>query len=232
MISGNSNVVAATAMVLAMASSGHGLVTRSHGSFVAGRRRNPSPAMSMYLDDVMPIASIVTSAAASISVAPPNPFAATSRLIASDPELEAELLDVGNAALDVSTLLGPNTVWLRLGNVFGRALVLFADCLRSVHIPLDEWAFHAVMLAISLHLFERSARPLLVAVCSVSSLSVRDRRAYSLLFEAVGLTVLQFKALLSSRYVRPFLMSPKVVRVQLLGCDIHLTICVKYSTVH
>lgn len=55
------------------------------------------------------------------------------------------------------------------------------------------------MFAVSAHLFSRSAWPSLVATSSISSLSVRDLRAYSGLFKEVGLTVLQFKTLLSSR---------------------------------
>ena len=54
------------------------------------------------------------------------------------------------------------------------------------------------MLAVSIHLFARSAAPLVSAVFSVTALSVRDRRAYALLFQAVGLSVLQFKSLLVS----------------------------------
>lgn len=41
----------------------------------------------------------------------------------------------------------------------------------------------------------------MLAVFTISELTVRDRRAYALFFEAVGLTVLQFKTLIASRAV-------------------------------
>jgi len=48
-------------------------------------------------------------------------------------------------------------------------------------------------------MFLCTAGPLISAIFSIPSLSIRDRRAYCLLFEAVGLSVLQFKTLLSSK---------------------------------
>lgn len=106
--------------------------------------------------------------------------------------------EVSHVALDVSTFLNPNTVWLRLCNVVGRILILSSDYIQKGNTTPDEWAFQVVMLAISTRLFMSSAWPLLFAIFSVSTLSVRDRRTYSLLFESVGLTVLQFKTLLAS----------------------------------
>lgn len=53
------------------------------------------------------------------------------------------------------------------------------------------------MLAISTNMFWRSAWPV-VSALGKTSLSVRDRRAFSRLFTEVDLTVLQFKTLLNS----------------------------------
>lgn len=118
---------------------------------------------------------------------------------AADPKLELELMnDVSHVALDVSTLLNPNTVWLRLCNVLGRILIISADYIQQGNTTPDEWVFQLAMLGISTRLFLGSAMPLLFAIFSVSTLSVRDRRIYTLLFESVGLTVLQFKTLLAS----------------------------------
>ena len=118
---------------------------------------------------------------------------------ASDPQLELELMnDVSHVALDVSTLMNPNTVWLRLCNVVGRILIITSDYIQKGNTTPDEWVFQLAMLAISTRLFLGSALPVLFAIFSVSTLSVRDRRIYSLLFESVGLTVLQFKTLLAS----------------------------------
>jgi hypothetical protein len=130
-----------------------------------------------------------------------NILSASSVLLASsDPKLELEIMnDFSHVALDMSTLLNPNTVWLRLCNVVGRILIITADYIQKGNTTPDEWVFQLAMLAISTRLFMSSALPLIFAVFSVSTLSVRDRRIYSLLFESVGLTVLQFKTLLASK---------------------------------
>lgn len=148
------------------------------------------------LDDLvsmMPIDSIDPTAAASSLAS--ILLAST----ASDPQLELELMnDVSHVALDMSTLMNPNTVWLRLCNVVGRILIITSDYIQKGNTTPDEWVFQLAMLAISTRLFLGSALPVLFAIFSVSTLSVRDRRIYSLLFESVGLTVLQFKTLLAS----------------------------------
>ena len=159
--------------------------------------------MSMYIDEMSPLTAIDLS---SLSVAAPatlsttsNLLSATTKLISSDPRLEVELLnDVSHVALDVTTFLSPRTAWLRLCNVIGRVLILSSDYIQDDSIGVDEWAFQASMLAMSIYLFARSAAPLMLAVLSVTALSVRDRRAYASLFQAVGLSVLQFKSLLAS----------------------------------
>jgi hypothetical protein len=105
--------------------------------------------------------------------------------------------DASNVALGVSSLLNPSTVWLRLCNVLGRILIISADIQKGITAP-DEWVFQLTMLGILMRLLLGSAMPLVFAVFSISSLSVRDRRTFSLLFESVGLTVLQYKTLLAS----------------------------------
>lgn len=161
--------------------------------------------MSMYVDEFNPLTAIDLS---SLSAAAPaalsmtsNLLTASSKLISSDPRLEVELLnDVSHVALDVMTFLSPRTAWLRLCNVIGRVLILSSDYIQvdTNAIGLDEWAFQASMLAMSIYLFARSAAPLMNAVLSITSFSVRDRRAYAILFQDVGLSVLQFKSLLVS----------------------------------
>ena len=164
-----------------------------------------SSSMTMHVDEFNPLTSIDLS---SLSAAAPaalsmtsNLLTASSKLISSDPRLEVELLnDVSHVALDVTTFLSPRTAWLRLCNVIGRVLILSSDYIQddTNAIGLDEWAFQASMLAMSIYLFARSAAPLMLAVLSITALSVRDRRAYAILFQDVGLSVLQFKSLLVS----------------------------------
>ena len=152
----------------------------------------------MNFDDLatmMPLESIDPTSAATSSLAASVLLASA----AADPKLELELMnDVSHVALDVSTLLNPNTVWLRLCNVLGRILIISADYIQQGNTTPDDWVFQLAMLGISTRLFLGSAMPLLFAIFSISSLSVRDRRTFSLLFESVGLTVLQYKTLLAS----------------------------------
>jgi hypothetical protein len=180
--------------------------TRDH-QFANRRRRSRGPSSSsssssssmtmLYVDEFNPLTSIDLS---SLSAAAPAALA-SSRLISSDPRLEVELLnDFSHVALDVTTFLSPRTAWLRLCNVIGRVLILSSDYIQddTNAIGLDEWTFQASMLVVSMYLFARSAAPLILAVFSITALSVRDRRAYAILFQDVGLSVLQFKSLLVS----------------------------------
>lgn len=190
---------AAMIMCLAMASTicdfGESLVVGSRQPFM----RKRSSSMKMYIDDFMPSfsESLLPDAVTSM---PTHIFTATSRLMMSDPQIESEVLSDVSVALDMSTLLTPNTAWLRLCNVIGRVLILSSDYIQDNHVNHDEWnTVHTyLMLAISTQLFVRSAWPLLLALFSTSTLTVRDRRAYALLFKSVGLTALQFKTLLTS----------------------------------
>lgn len=114
---------------------------------------------------------------------------------------EVSLLhDVSILALDVSTVTAPNTAWLRLSNVIGRAVILTADYIQGSgnNISPEEWIFQSFMLVVAAHLFIQSVWPLINAEFSTLSLTVRDRRAYALMFREVGLTILQFKTLLAS----------------------------------
>ena len=195
------------AMILVVTSTidcGQGLIVGSRRPFIQGhsrrRTQSSSSSMKMYINDMMPLTSV------DMPVLPPTAASfdivrAASRLISSDPEIEVEILnDISHVALDASTFLSPNTAWLRFCNVIGRVLILSSDYIQSdvMNITPDEWVFETIMLAISTQLFLKSAAPLMLAVFS-SALSVRDRRTYSLLFEAVGLTILQFKSLIASK---------------------------------
>mmetsp|Transcript_19210 Transcript_19210/g.35904 ORF Transcript_19210/g.35904 Transcript_19210/m.35904 type:complete len:367 (-) Transcript_19210:2707-3807(-) len=195
---------------------GHGLVIGNRQPFISRRtvsRRYQSSSMRMYIDyDSMPITSILdmaslssatSTATSTTTLSLSNIFhtASSSLTSSSDPqELEVDLLnDVSFVALDMPEFLSPNTAWLRLSNVIGRLLILSSDYIQSDQISPDELVLHAAMLAVSTQMFLCSAGPLMSAIFSIPALSVRDREAYSLLFEAVGLSVLQFKTLLSSK---------------------------------
>eukprot|EP00585_Thalassiosira_rotula_P005270 CAMPEP_0196132538 /NCGR_PEP_ID=MMETSP0910-20130528/2117_1 /TAXON_ID=49265 /ORGANISM="Thalassiosira rotula, Strain GSO102" /LENGTH=421 /DNA_ID=CAMNT_0041392157 /DNA_START=509 /DNA_END=1774 /DNA_ORIENTATION=- len=227
----------ATSTILVMASIGpivHSLVIGNRQPFILGRtvsRRYQSSPMRMYIDhDFMPITSILDMASVSATSTATyttntplsNIFDTASSLTLSDPqELEAELLnDVSFVALDMPEFLSHNTIWLRLSNLIGRMLILSSDYTQSDQIPPGEWVIHASMLAVSTHMFLCTAGPLISAIFSIPSLSVRDRRAYCLLFEAVGLSVLQFKTLLSSKTLDWVEYAPNEV-VELNGEDMY-----------
>ena len=96
-------------------------------------------------------------------------------VISSSPQLETEILnDISHLALDVSTFLPPRTAWLRLFNVIGRLMIITSDYIQDDTITLDEWVFQATMLAVSLHLFVQSVLPLIMALQSITVLTVRE----------------------------------------------------------
>eukprot|EP00985_Skeletonema_marinoi_P009003 scaffold4110_cov88-Skeletonema_marinoi.AAC.1 len=133
-----------------------------------------------------------------------SPILSATQKIASDPQLgaqfEAEVLsDVSHVALDFTTLLSPNTAVIRLFTLVGRVLVISSDYIQDQYISPDDWAFNLFMLALSARSFLKSVRPMIAVAASNSTLTVRDRKAYSLLFDIIGMSVLQFKTLLTSR---------------------------------
>ena len=157
--------------------------------------------MRMYLDDMdmPPISSSLQDILSSSTSKPSRFFGVTPKSTMIDPGLEVEILnDASHIALDVSTFLSPNTTWLRFCNLVGRILILASDYIQDDRITSDEWVFNAAMLAVSCHMFARNAWPVILAMSSVTTLTIRERRVFALLFDAVGITVLQFKTLLAS----------------------------------
>mmetsp|Transcript_3504 Transcript_3504/g.5920 ORF Transcript_3504/g.5920 Transcript_3504/m.5920 type:complete len:358 (+) Transcript_3504:144-1217(+) len=133
-----------------------------------------------------------------------SPILSATQKIASDLQLraqfEAEVLsDVSHVALDFTTLLSPNTAVIRLFTLVGRMLVISSDYIQDQYISPDDWAFNLFMLALSARSFLKSVRPMIAVAASNSTLTVRDRKAYSLLFDIIGMSVLQFKTLLTSK---------------------------------
>ncbi|KAL3792572.1 hypothetical protein HJC23_005542 [Cyclotella cryptica] len=118
----------------------------------------------------------------------------------SDPQLEAGLLnDCSHIAEDFTTFISPNTAWNRFFSVLGRVLVISSDYIPDHYISPDEALFQTFMLAMSIQMLLKSVFPVIKAASSKASLSVRDRRAFTQLFRAVDVSVLQFKTLLTSR---------------------------------
>ena len=201
MLLSKSYTAAAMIWLVAMASTidkTQGLIAGKKQPFIRSTRTRKRSSSSLnYIDYPMMDIPSLPPTSASVEI-----IQGGAKLITNDPQLEVEILnDVTHLALDVSTFLSPNTAWLRLFNVIGRVLILSSDYIQETHVTLDEWVFESGMLAISTQLFLRSVTPLMTAIFSMTALSVRDRRAYSSLFENVGLTILQFKSLLVTKTI-------------------------------
>ena len=109
---------------------------------------------------------------------------------------------LSSVILGFSTLIKANTAVIKLLTLIGRILLLSSDYIQDKYLSPDEWVFQFFMLALSTRSFMRSAKPMISAAAAASSnsmLTVRDRKAYTLLFDIVGLSMLQFKTLLSSK---------------------------------
>lgn len=192
---------------------GKGLITKTLPSFTRRRSSshrpsstNPSNTLQMYLDGMdesLITSSLLTSIASPLPIHHANNiFSDTSEHITSDPKLEAEILsDVSHVAMDFNTFFfgTTNSAWIRFCNVFGRILIITSDYVPDQYISPDELAFQTAMLTFSTHVFLRSAWPILLASLSTTSLSVRDRRAFTQLFDKVDLSILQFKTLITSK---------------------------------
>lgn len=168
--------------------------SRSH----RGSKSSTSSTIRMYIDapDIETPSQLFSAPSSSPIM---SPILKATKTVASDQQLEAEVLsDVSHVALDFSTLLSPNTAVIRLFTLIGRVLVISSDYIQDHYISPDEWVFQLFMLGYSTHSFLKSVRPLVAAATSNSTLTVRDRKAYSLLFDIIGMSVLQFKTLITS----------------------------------
>lgn len=198
----NIKYMKAAMICLANAPYGQGLVAGVHRPY---SKRSRTSSMKMYIDSITPFTPIdipslsESTPPAGMAIKSSNIASATSHLVdVLTPQVESEILSDASVALDVSTFFTPNTAWIRLFNVIGRFLILCSDYVQFDRVTPDAWVFHASMLAISTHMFSRSAMPLLSALLSTPTLTVRDKRSYILLCRAVGLTALQFRTMLAS----------------------------------
>ena len=159
-------------------------------------RRPAKSALNMDLDLDGAVDAIMSSSS--------NVFQSTSSVITSHPMLEAEILsDASSIAFDLSSILFSNTAWLRLCNVLGRVFILTSTYLQSggANVSPDTALLQFSMLFVSIHLFLQSVGPQIIALLKSPSLSVRDRRVYSKLFDPAGVSALQYKTLLASRAI-------------------------------
>ena len=166
-------------------------------------RRPAKSELTMYLDLDGAVDFIVPSSSESLFRSTSSVFQTTSSVITSDRGLEAELLsDASYLAFDFSSILFSNTAWLRLCNVLGRIFIVTSTYLQSgANVSPDTALLQITMLVMSIHLFLQSVGPQITALLSSPSLSVRDRRVYTKLFDPAGVSALQYKTLLASRAI-------------------------------
>jgi len=113
-----------------------------------------------------------------------------------DPALESELLaDFAHVGLDLSTLLRPATALLRLSIVIGRICAILSDYLPDGHMNPEEIVFQTLMLLFASVACLQSFLPLLLA--ATAKMTYRDGRAYARMFQSLGITWTQYKAMKS-----------------------------------
>jgi hypothetical protein len=116
-------------------------------------------------------------------------------LLFSSPLIEAEVLgDVAHLALDFATLFGRNSLAIEVAAVLGRIAAMAADYLPDHSMLPEELVFQVFMLGIAwMAVVKSTTRAVLSAVAC--DITLRDGKAFSLLFGPAGITWSQFKAL-------------------------------------
>ena len=125
--------------------------------------------------------------------------ASSSAMMASgsalDPLFEAEVLtDVSHIALDLVTFLGPARLGIRVATIVGRVLAMAADYLPDHKMLPEELVFQVFMLTIAWIGLFKTALPMTMAHLN-SNVTVRDGKAFQVLFGPTGMTWQQFKAM-------------------------------------
>lgn len=110
-----------------------------------------------------------------------------------DPFVEAEIFnDAAHVALDLTSLLGPAKLTLRVAAVVGRILAIAGDYAPDHSMLPEEAVFQGIMLwAASAGLF-KSLAPM---VTSATDLTMRDRKCFASLFHEAGVDWMQYKLL-------------------------------------
>jgi len=123
----------------------------------------------------------------------------------SDPSLEAEVLnDVGHVFLDMFTFITKQgSIISRLLAVIGRLAFIASDYIPDHAIRTDELLFQMSMLAIASTRLSQCLSPIANSIVSSpstnnNSFSIREKKAYLLLFKQVGLPWNKYKHIVNS----------------------------------
>jgi hypothetical protein len=113
-----------------------------------------------------------------------------------DPIVEGEIFSgLAHIALDLFTFAAPATSVLRLASFIGRMFAVAADYVPDQNVFPEEMVFQSVMLGVAWFGLVKSLTPMLFAAVASPTITIRDGKAYSVLFQPAGLTWNQFKAL-------------------------------------
>ena len=111
-----------------------------------------------------------------------------------DPQVESELFkDISHVLMDFFVFLNPDTYLLRLAIVMGQIFGWASSLVIDKAINPNDLFFQLITFPISVILLTRSLWPILKALRV--ELSQLDLAAYQQLFEPVGVSLLQFRAL-------------------------------------
>jgi hypothetical protein len=111
-----------------------------------------------------------------------------------DPFIKAEMLnDLAHIALDMTTFMGPEKVAIRAASVVGRMMAMAADWLPDHWLNPEELVFQMAMLSLAVTGLFRAILPLYTA--ANHNVTVRDGKAFSILFGPAGMSWGQFKSL-------------------------------------
>ena len=111
--------------------------------------------------------------------------------------VEAQLLnDMSHLGIDLAGFFIPSLLALRFAAIAGRVCTMAADYIPDHTIVPEELVFQISMLTIGcLGLMKAALLPVAAAAYSARSVSIRDGRAYTMLFQPAGTSWSHYKAL-------------------------------------
>jgi hypothetical protein len=112
----------------------------------------------------------------------------------SSPLIEAEVLNDMALTLDLARFFGPANLTIRVAAVLGRIAAMGADYLPDHFMNTEELVFQCFMLGLAWMALVKSAMPVVLSIIA-SNITLRDGKAFSLLFGPAGMTWPQYKTL-------------------------------------
>jgi hypothetical protein len=112
----------------------------------------------------------------------------------SSPLVGVEVLNDMALTLDLAAFFGPAKLVIRAAAVLSRIAAMAADYLPDHFVFPEEMVFQCFMLGLAWLALVKSAMPVVLSV-TAGNITLRDGKAFSLLFGPAGMTWPQYKAL-------------------------------------